>query len=122
MSMMTSNILCDVEQRLKQAMSIVKTSPFETKLVLLVGDLAQSPLICKHTLQQNDILCKSCHVKFMPCWKMAQQLFLSISMCHATNPKYLQFLNIIQEKKNQPQRKFKFYHHFFANSRNRISH
>jgi len=99
MSMMISNILCAMEQRLKQAMSIAKTSPFETKLVLLVGDLAQLPPICKHTLRQNDILCKSCHVKSSPCWKMAQQHFLSISMCHATNPKYLQFLNIIREKK-----------------------
>ncbi len=32
MSMMTRNIFCDVEQHLKQAMSIAKTSPFETKL------------------------------------------------------------------------------------------
>jgi hypothetical protein len=35
----------------------------------------------------------------MSFWKMAQQIVLSISMCHATNPEYLQFLNIIQEKK-----------------------
>jgi hypothetical protein len=32
MSRMTRNIFCDVEQTLKQAMSIAKTSPFETKL------------------------------------------------------------------------------------------
>jgi hypothetical protein len=30
---------------------------------------------------------------------MAQQHFLFVSMCHATNPKYLQSLNIIREKK-----------------------
>jgi hypothetical protein len=84
-----------VEQRLKHAMSIAETSPFETKLVLLVGGLAQLPPICKHTLQQNDILCKSCYVKSMPYWKIAQHHFLSISMCHATNPKNLQFFNII---------------------------
>jgi len=87
---MTNNIFCVVEQCLKQAMSIVETFPFETKLVLLVGDLAQLPLICKHTLRQNDILCKSCHVNFT---------FLSISMCHATDPGYTQFFNIIQERK-----------------------
>jgi len=56
--MMTSDILCVMEQHLKQVMSIAKTSPFETKLVLLVGDLAHLPPICKHTLRQNDILCK----------------------------------------------------------------
>jgi hypothetical protein len=50
MSTMTSNILYVVEQHLKQTMSIAKTSPFETKLVLLIGDLAQLPPICKHTL------------------------------------------------------------------------
>jgi len=90
MSTMTNNIFCVVEQRLKQAMSVVETSPFETKLVLLVGDLAQLPLICKHMLRQNDILCKSCHVN---------STLLSISMCHATNPGYIQFFNIIQERK-----------------------
>jgi hypothetical protein len=66
MSMMINNKFCAMEQRLKQAMSIAETFPFETKLVLLVGDLAQLPLICKHTLRQNDILCKSCYVKSMP--------------------------------------------------------
>jgi hypothetical protein len=50
MSMMISNKFCVVEQHLKQAMSIAETSPFERKLVLLVGDLAQLPPICKHTL------------------------------------------------------------------------
>ncbi len=95
MSMMISNILCVVEQRLKQAVSVVETSPFETKFVLLIGDLAQLPPICKHTLLQNDILCKSCHINYTPYWKMAQQHFLSILMCHALDPGYLQIFNII---------------------------
>ncbi len=93
MSMMTKTILCVVEQCLKQTMFVAETSPFEIKLVLLVGGLAQLPPICKHTLRQNDILCKSCHVKSTPCWKMAQQHFLSIYL------EYLQFLNIIREIK-----------------------
>jgi hypothetical protein len=50
MSIMTNNIFCIVEQHIQQAMSVVETFPFETKLVLLVGDLAQLPPICKHTL------------------------------------------------------------------------
>jgi hypothetical protein len=102
MSMMTNNILCVVEQHLKQAMSIVETSPFETKLVLLVGDLTQLLPICKHTLRPNDILCKSCHVKSMACWKMPQ-------IQNTYN-----FLTSF-EKKKQSQRKFKnFYHHIFC--------
>jgi hypothetical protein len=84
-----------MEQCLKQVNFIAKTSPFETKLILLIGDLAQLPPICKHALQQNDILRKCCHVKSTPCWKMAQHHFLSILMHHATNLEYLQLLNII---------------------------
>jgi hypothetical protein len=113
MSTMINNIFCIVEQRLKQAMFVVETSPFETKLVLLVGDLAQLPLICKHMLRQNDILCKSCDVNFT---------FLSISMCHATNFGYIQFFNIIQKRKPTTKEFKKFYHHVFANSTNRFSH
>jgi hypothetical protein len=73
--------------------------PFETKLILIVGNLAQIPPIYKHTIWNNDILCKSCHIKFATCWKTTKQHFLSISMDHATNFEYLQFLNIIQERK-----------------------
>ncbi len=54
MSMMTNDILCVMEQCLKQVKFIAKTSPFETKLILLIGDLAQLPPICNHALQQND--------------------------------------------------------------------
>jgi hypothetical protein len=94
-------------------MSIAKTSPFETKLVLLVGDLAQLPPICKHTLRQNDILCKCCHVKSTPYWKMAQQHFLSILSVMPQIKNTYNFLTPF-EKENQPQMKFrKFYHHFF---------
>ncbi len=84
--MMINNILCVVEQCLKQIMSVVKTSPFETKLVLLVGDLTQLPPIYKYTLWQNDILCKCCHVN---------STFLSISVCHAIDLEYIQNFNII---------------------------
>jgi hypothetical protein len=80
-------------------MHLENISPFETKLVLIVGNFAQLPPIYKHTIQNNDILCKSCHIKFAPCWKTTKQHFLSISMNHGTNFEYLQFLNIIQERK-----------------------
>ncbi len=56
MSMMINNILCIVEQCLKQAMSIEETSPFETKLVLLVGDLTQLPPICKMTYYAKGVM------------------------------------------------------------------
>jgi phenylalanine-4-hydroxylase len=111
---MTNNILCVVEQCLKQTMFVAETSPFETKLVLLVGGLAQLPPTCKHTLRQNDILCKSYHVKSTQCWKMAQQHFLSISMHCATYLEYLQFLNIIRKRKLTTKEIHKVLSSFFS--------
>jgi hypothetical protein len=46
MSMMTSDVLYTIEQRLKQASPLTNATPFQNKLVLLVGDLAQLPPIC----------------------------------------------------------------------------
>ncbi len=91
--------MCKVEQWLKQSMHLENISPFETKLILIVGTLAWLPPICKHTIWNNNIFCKSCHIKFAPCWKTTKRHFLSISMHHAINLGYLQFLNIIREKK-----------------------
>ncbi len=45
---------------------------FQTKLILLVGGLVQLLEICGHTLQNNDILSKPCHIKFVPSWKITQ--------------------------------------------------
>jgi hypothetical protein len=52
-SMMTINMLCVIEKQLKQSMNLENISPFKTNLVLLVGNLAQLPPICKHTIQNN---------------------------------------------------------------------
>jgi len=72
---------------------------FQTKLILLVDDLAQLLEICGHTIQNNDILCKPCHIKFVPSWKIMQHHFISISIRQTTNLKYLQLFNIIWSKK-----------------------
>jgi hypothetical protein len=45
MSMMTSYVLCAIEQRLKQETPLTNTTPFQNKLVVLVRDLAQLPPI-----------------------------------------------------------------------------
>ncbi len=89
--MMTNNMLCIVKQYLKQQAKHVENTfqDFQKKLILLVGDLAQLLAICKHTLQNNDILCKPCHIKSTPSWKIMQHHILSISMCHARDPEYL---------------------------------
>jgi hypothetical protein len=72
MSMMTNNMLYIVEQWLKQSIHLENISPFETKLVLIVGDLAQLPPIYRHIIWNNDILCKSCHIKFASYWKKSK--------------------------------------------------
>jgi hypothetical protein len=90
MLMMTNNMLCIVEQCLKQAKRVENTfQSFQNKLILLVGDLAQLLAICKHTLQNNDILCKPYHIKSTPSWKITQHHILFISMRHATDLEYL---------------------------------
>jgi len=48
MSMMTSIMLCVIKQHLKQTHN--NMNPFTNVFLLLVGDLAQLPAICKHSL------------------------------------------------------------------------
>jgi hypothetical protein len=67
MSMMTSYVLCAIEERLKQATPYTNAIPFQNKLVLLVGNLAQLPPICKHSFQNDELLCKGCHIMSAPC-------------------------------------------------------
>jgi hypothetical protein len=97
-SMMTNYVLCAIEQRLKQATPLAAATPFHNKLILLIGDLIQLPPICKHTLQNDELICKGCHIMSAPCWSSAIHHHLSISIRHATDPEYLQFLNIIRTR------------------------
>ena len=76
MSMITSYMLCVIKQHLKHAMQAKNSSPFQTKLVLLVGDLTQLPAICKHNLCNNELICKACHIKISFYWSSAQQHYL----------------------------------------------
>ena len=98
MSMKTSYILCTVEHRLKQACRDTISNTFCNKLVLLVGYLAQLPAICMHAPKTPDIICRCCHISSALCWASALQHKLQISMRHATDPTYLQFLNIIRDR------------------------
>jgi hypothetical protein len=73
MSMMTSNMLCAVEQRLRQSTLTTCTFSFQNKLLILVGDFAQLPTICTHTPKAPDIICRACHITSAPCWAIAKQ-------------------------------------------------
>ena len=99
MSMMTSYMLCTVEHRLKQACRDTISNIFCNKFVLLVGDLAQLPAICVHASKAPNIIYRCCHISSAPCWTNTLQHKLQISVCHASDPTYLQFLNIIRDRK-----------------------
>jgi ATP-dependent exoDNAse (exonuclease V) alpha subunit len=98
MSMMTSYMLSTIEHRLKQAAINKSLNALCNKLVFLVGDLAQLPAICIHSPKSPDILCRGCHITSAPCWATAKHHTLRMSVRHATDPTYLQFLNIIRER------------------------
>ena len=94
--MMTSNMLCVVEQRLRQ--STLTTCTFQKKLVILVGDLAQLPAICAYTPKTPDIICRAGHITSAPCRAIAKQHTLQTSVRHLFDPVYLEFLNIIRHR------------------------
>ena len=96
MSMMTTNMLCAVEQRLRQ--NTFTTCTFQNKLVILVGDFVQLPAICAHTPKAPDIICRACHITSAPCWAIAKQHTLQTVVRDSSDPLYLEFLNIIQHR------------------------
>ncbi len=64
--------------------------------MLLVGDLLQILTICKHSYFNREKYCRSCHIPTTPCWLNVTHHHISSSMKHASDPIYLNFLNIIQ--------------------------
>ena len=110
MSMMTSNMLCAMEQRLRQSTLTTCTFSFQNKLVILVGDLAQLPAICTHTPTAPDIICRACHITSAPCWTIAKHT-LQTFVRHSSDPLYLKFLNIIRHR---PPIESEIYHTLIA--------
>ncbi len=56
MSMMTSTILCAIEQRLKQVQGNI--NPFANVLLLSISDLAQLLVICRHLFLRKIYIVK----------------------------------------------------------------
>ena len=98
MSMMTSNMLCAVEQCIKQSTRNTDIYSLQNKLLTLVGDLAQLPAICTHKPKFFDMICKACHITSAPSWVVAKQHKLQTSVRYASDPLYLSFLNIIRQR------------------------
>ena len=97
-SMMTSNMLCAVEERIKQSTRSRDIYSTPNKLIILIGDLAQLPAICIHKPKLPDIICKACHITSAPSWALAKQHKLRTSVRHSSDPSYLNFLNIIRQR------------------------
>ena len=98
MSMMTSNMLCAVEQRLQQNTRTTDIYSLQNKLLILVGDHAQLPAKCIHKPKFPDIICKACHTTSAPSWAVAKQHKLQTSVRHSSDPSYLNFLNITRHR------------------------
>jgi hypothetical protein len=65
-------------------------------LILLVDDISQLLIICKHLYSYAEKSCKNCHLLTPPSWLNAIHHHFNYSMRHARHPIYLQFLNIIR--------------------------
>ena len=86
MLMMTNNMLCAVEQRLKQSTLITDTFSFLNKLLIFVEDLAQLPAICIHKPKVPDIIWKTYHITYVPYWAAAKHHKLQTSIIHSSVP------------------------------------
>ena len=98
MSMMTNNTLNAIYSRVKQSLSGAN-DPFESKLLLLVGDMAQLPSICHHSVEDLESICELCFLQNSPFWLTGKHWKLTASICHSKDPLYLEFLNIIRDRK-----------------------
>jgi hypothetical protein len=65
MFMTTSIVLCAIEQHLKQSFQN-DVIPFDSILLLLVGDLSQLLAICEHSYSDGKKCCRSCHASTAP--------------------------------------------------------
>ncbi len=61
MFMMANIVLCAIEQRLRQSFQN-NVNPFDSILILLVGDLSQLLDICKHSYFDAEKCCWSYHI------------------------------------------------------------
>jgi ATP-dependent exoDNAse (exonuclease V) alpha subunit len=76
MSMLTVTLLYVLISRMRQATR--EKAP--QKVLVLVGDHAQLPPVCRHKLPEGEIICKLCHIMYSNVWQTAKvQLNTSFS-------------------------------------------
>jgi hypothetical protein len=101
MSMMTATVFCLFVHRLKQVLSALE---FNELFILLIRDHAQLPAVCKcHSKRveenEKDFICSTCHISASLWWSQLTFHHLSVSERHSKDPAWLQFFNIIRERR-----------------------
>ncbi len=91
MSMLTSQNLNHIMNRLQEVWG---RNWRQEKLLLLVGDMAQLPPVCKHT--GEDKVCPTCSITKNLWWKQFTPHSLAGSVRHANDPEFVEFLNKIR--------------------------
>jgi hypothetical protein len=95
MSMLTNGVLGDFLLRAQQA-TAAGCAP---KLVVLVGDHAQLPPVCKHsTLPEQGGVCTRCHIVFSPTWETARHVHLDVVFRSCQDAPLASFLNAARFK------------------------
>jgi hypothetical protein len=95
MSMMTNTLLQSVETRLRQIENDIN-EPYHSKLVILVGDHAQLPVICHCHLLDIENYCQKHYVYNAIDWNSTTYHTLETSIRHVEDLKYCSFFNIIR--------------------------
>jgi hypothetical protein len=98
MSMITTVQLTSIYSRLKQV-SEYNSDPFHSKILLCVGDMAQLPSICFHSVTDSEPVCRRCCIINSPIWTSGKHFTLTNSIRHSKDPEYLYFLNIIRKRR-----------------------
>lgn len=88
---MDTRLLDLVHFRVQQILKC--TNPLVKKKLILVGDHAQLPAVCRHELPEDEI-CLQCHISKSTIWSIGATYKLVTNVRHCDDQEFLDFLNI----------------------------
>jgi hypothetical protein len=99
-SMLTCHVLNFIMLRMQQSTPTYMpiSHLLRHKLIILVGDGAQLPPVCKCRVPDNTI-CEKCHITSSSYFANATKHVLKASVRHASDPEYVAFLDLIRHMK-----------------------
>ena len=100
MSMLTSAKLMFAKYRLSTCTPVGSRA----KLLVLVGDHAQLPPVCRHTLGDEEVVCSLCHIMHTPDWSLAHAFHLRKVHRQAGDLPFLELLNDMRYERPTQQR------------------